>query len=44
MTMETIESHQDGSVTDSVAESESAHMQTQTDQNSIPTLAQVNLI
>uniref|UniRef100_G1LMS6 cAMP-responsive element modulator n=1 Tax=Ailuropoda melanoleuca TaxID=9646 RepID=G1LMS6_AILME len=44
MTMETIESHQDGSVTDSVAESESAHMQTQTDQNSIPTLAQVATI
>lgn len=35
MTMETIESQQDGSITDSVAE-------TQTAQNSIPTLAQVN--
>uniref|UniRef100_A0A8C7BA29 cAMP-responsive element modulator n=1 Tax=Neovison vison TaxID=452646 RepID=A0A8C7BA29_NEOVI len=44
MTMETIESQQDGSVTDSVAESESAHMQTQTGQNSIPTLAQVATI
>ncbi|XP_022371433.1 cAMP-responsive element modulator isoform X16 [Lutra lutra] len=44
MTMETIESQQDGSVTESVAESESAHMQTQTGQNSIPTLAQVATI
>ncbi|XP_069315048.1 cAMP-responsive element modulator isoform X16 [Eulemur rufifrons] len=44
MTMETIESQQDGSVRDSVAESESAHMQTQTGQNSIPTLAQVATI
>ncbi|XP_021541688.1 cAMP-responsive element modulator isoform X15 [Halichoerus grypus] len=44
MTMETIESQQDGSVTDSVAESESAHMQTQTGQNSVPTLAQVATI
>nr|KAF6431007.1 cAMP responsive element modulator [Rousettus aegyptiacus] len=44
MTMETIESQQDGSITDSVAESESAHMQTQTGQNSIPTLAQVATI
>ncbi|XP_075406395.1 cAMP-responsive element modulator isoform X4 [Tenrec ecaudatus] len=43
MTMETIESQQDGSVTDSVAESESALMQTQTGQNSIPTLAQVSV-
>nr|XP_035939988.1 cAMP-responsive element modulator isoform X2 [Halichoerus grypus] len=43
MTMETIESQQDGSVTDSVAESESAHMQTQTGQNSVPTLAQVSV-
>uniref|UniRef100_A0A2K6FF91 cAMP-responsive element modulator n=1 Tax=Propithecus coquereli TaxID=379532 RepID=A0A2K6FF91_PROCO len=43
MTMETIESQQDGSVRDSVAESESAHMQTQTGQNSIPTLAQVSV-
>ncbi|XP_023376880.1 cAMP-responsive element modulator isoform X9 [Pteropus medius] len=43
MTMETIESQQDGSITDSVAESESAHMQTQTGQNSIPTLAQVSV-
>lgn len=42
MTMETIDSQQDGSLPDSVAESESAHMQTQTGQNSIPTLAQVN--
>uniref|UniRef100_A0A8C5Y0X5 cAMP-responsive element modulator n=1 Tax=Microcebus murinus TaxID=30608 RepID=A0A8C5Y0X5_MICMU len=43
MTMETIESRQDGSVRDSVAESKSAHMQTQTGQNSIPTLAQVSV-
>lgn len=43
MTMETIESQQDGSITDSVAERESAHMQTQTGQNSIPTLAQVSV-
>ncbi|XP_037691561.1 cAMP-responsive element modulator isoform X12 [Choloepus didactylus] len=43
MTMETIESQQDGSVTDSVTESKSAHMQTQTGQNSIPTLAQVSV-
>lgn len=42
MTMETIESQQDGSVTESMAGSKSAHMQTQTGQNSIPTLAQVN--
>eukprot|EP00069_Balaena_mysticetus_P020338 bmy_12851T0 len=41
MTMETIDSQQDGSIPDSVAESESAHMQTQTGQNSIPTLAQL---
>lgn len=40
MTMETIESQQDGRITDSMAESRSAHMQTQTGQNSIPTLAQ----
>nr|XP_054363260.1 cAMP-responsive element modulator isoform X3 [Mirounga angustirostris] len=44
MTMETIEYQQDGSVTDSVAKSESAHMQTQTGQNSVPTLAQVATI
>ncbi|KAM5285085.1 cAMP-responsive element modulator isoform 20-T27 [Hipposideros larvatus] len=43
MTMETIESHQDGRVTDSMAEGGSAHMQTQTGQNSIPTLAQVSV-
>ncbi|XP_064447916.1 cAMP-responsive element modulator isoform X11 [Mirounga angustirostris] len=43
MTMETIEYQQDGSVTDSVAKSESAHMQTQTGQNSVPTLAQVSV-
>ncbi|KAM9090167.1 cAMP-responsive element modulator isoform 5-T5 [Megaptera novaeangliae] len=43
MTMETIDSQQDGSIPDSVAESESAHMQTQTGQNSIPTLAQVSV-
>ncbi|XP_004425277.1 PREDICTED: cAMP-responsive element modulator isoform X14 [Ceratotherium simum simum] len=44
MTMETVESQQDGSVTDSVAESKSAHMQTQTGQSSVPTLAQVATI
>lgn len=44
MTMETIESQQDGRITDSMAESRSAHMQTQTGQNSIPTLAQVATI
>ncbi|XP_007471410.1 PREDICTED: cAMP-responsive element modulator isoform X7 [Lipotes vexillifer] len=44
MTMETIDSQQDGSIPDSVAESESAHMQMQTGQNSIPTLAQVATI
>ncbi|XP_073912486.1 cAMP-responsive element modulator isoform X10 [Castor canadensis] len=43
MTMETVEPQQDGSVTDSVAESDSAHMQTQAGQNSIPTLAQVSV-
>ncbi|KAM9229350.1 cAMP-responsive element modulator isoform 4-T7 [Dugong dugon] len=43
MTMETIESQQDGSVTASVAENESAHMQTQTGPNSTPTLAQVSV-
>ncbi|XP_059767693.1 cAMP-responsive element modulator isoform X3 [Balaenoptera ricei] len=43
MTMETIDSQQDGSIPDSVAESESAHMQMQTGQNSIPTLAQVSV-
>ncbi|XP_048665027.1 cAMP-responsive element modulator isoform X2 [Marmota marmota marmota] len=43
MTMETIESRQDGSITDSVAERESVHMHTQTGQNSIPTLAQVSV-
>ncbi|XP_048955501.1 cAMP-responsive element modulator isoform X17 [Canis lupus dingo] len=44
MTMDTMESQQDGSVTDSVAENESAHMQNQTGQNSIPTLTQVATI
>lgn len=44
MTMETVESQQDGGVTNSVAESKSAHMQTQTGQNSVPTLAQVNSV
>ncbi|XP_023395533.1 cAMP-responsive element modulator isoform X18 [Loxodonta africana] len=44
MAMETVESQQDGSVTDSVAESESAHLQTQAGQNSIPALAQVATI
>ncbi|XP_019597284.1 cAMP-responsive element modulator isoform X16 [Rhinolophus sinicus] len=43
MTMETIESQQDGRITDSMAESRSAHMQTQSGQNSIPTLAQVSV-
>ncbi|KAF6371575.1 hypothetical protein mRhiFer1_003348 [Rhinolophus ferrumequinum] len=43
MTMETVESQQDGRITDSMAESRSAHMQTQTGQNSIPTLAQVSV-
>ncbi|KAB0346691.1 hypothetical protein FD755_005303 [Muntiacus reevesi] len=43
MTMETIDSQQDGSLPDSVAESGSAHMQTQTGQNSIPTLAQCSV-
>ncbi|XP_007504790.2 cAMP-responsive element modulator isoform X11 [Monodelphis domestica] len=44
MTMETVESQQDGSVTDSVTDNDSAHVQTQTGQNSIPTLAQVATI
>ncbi|XP_036310429.1 cAMP-responsive element modulator isoform X16 [Pipistrellus kuhlii] len=44
MTMETIESQQDGSVTDSLTERESANMQAQTGQNSIPNLAQVATI
>ncbi|XP_020846077.1 cAMP-responsive element modulator isoform X15 [Phascolarctos cinereus] len=44
MTMETVESQQDGSVTDSVTDSDSTHVQTQTGQNSIPTLAQVATI
>lgn len=44
MIMETVESQQDGGVADSVAESESADMQIQTGQNSIPALAQVNLM
>uniref|UniRef100_A0A8C3YUI0 cAMP-responsive element modulator n=1 Tax=Catagonus wagneri TaxID=51154 RepID=A0A8C3YUI0_9CETA len=44
MTMETVDSQQDGSIPDSVAESESAHMQMQTGQNSFPTLAQVATI
>ncbi|XP_062954778.1 cAMP-responsive element modulator isoform X3 [Cynocephalus volans] len=44
MTTEIIESQQDGSITHSVAESESAHMQTQAGQNLIPTLAQVATI
>ncbi|XP_056655995.1 cAMP-responsive element modulator isoform X9 [Monodelphis domestica] len=43
MTMETVESQQDGSVTDSVTDNDSAHVQTQTGQNSIPTLAQVSV-
>ncbi|XP_008587277.1 PREDICTED: cAMP-responsive element modulator isoform X15 [Galeopterus variegatus] len=44
MTTEIIESQQDGSITHSMAESESAHMQTQAGQNLIPTLAQVATI
>lgn len=40
--MATIEYQQDGGVTDSVTERESANMQTQTGQNSIPNLAQVS--
>ncbi|XP_068942614.1 cAMP-responsive element modulator isoform X10 [Petaurus breviceps papuanus] len=44
MTMETVESQQDGGVTDSITDSDSAHVQTQTGQNSIPTLAQVATI
>ncbi|XP_008998416.1 cAMP-responsive element modulator isoform X9 [Callithrix jacchus] len=43
MTMETVESQHDGSVTASLTESKSAHMQTQTGQNSIPALAQVSV-
>uniref|UniRef100_A0A4X2KLN3 Uncharacterized protein n=1 Tax=Vombatus ursinus TaxID=29139 RepID=A0A4X2KLN3_VOMUR len=41
--METDESPQDGSVTASVTDSDSVHVQTQTGQNSIPTLAQVSV-
>ncbi|XP_027697386.1 cAMP-responsive element modulator isoform X10 [Vombatus ursinus] len=44
MTMETVESQQDGSIIDSVTDSDSTHVQTQTGQNSIPTLAQVAAI
>ncbi|XP_036614691.1 cAMP-responsive element modulator isoform X11 [Trichosurus vulpecula] len=44
MTMETVESQQDGGVTDSVTDSDSAHVQAQAGQNSIPTLAQVATI
>nr|XP_028682019.1 cAMP-responsive element modulator isoform X6 [Macaca mulatta] len=44
MTMETVESQHDGSITASLTESKSAHMQTQTGQNSIPALAQVATI
>lgn len=40
--METLDCQQDGGVPGSVAESESAHLQAQTDPNSAPTLAQVN--
>ncbi|XP_031304593.1 cAMP-responsive element modulator isoform X11 [Camelus dromedarius] len=39
--METLDCQQDGGVPGSVAESESAHLQAQTDPNSAPTLAQV---
>eukprot|EP00074_Homo_sapiens_P093661 XP_016871209.1 cAMP-responsive element modulator isoform X11 [Homo sapiens] len=44
MTMETVESQHDGSITASLTESKSAHVQTQTGQNSIPALAQVAAI
>ncbi|XP_012864839.1 PREDICTED: cAMP-responsive element modulator isoform X4 [Dipodomys ordii] len=44
MTMETVESPQDGSIINSVVERDSGHMQTQSGQNSIPTLAQVATI
>ncbi|XP_066242789.1 cAMP-responsive element modulator isoform X9 [Saccopteryx leptura] len=43
MTMEMVKSQQDGGVTDSVAERESARMEGQTGQNSVPTLAQVSV-
>uniref|UniRef100_A0A2K5H8G2 cAMP-responsive element modulator n=2 Tax=Colobus angolensis palliatus TaxID=336983 RepID=A0A2K5H8G2_COLAP len=43
MTMETVESQHDGSITASLTESKSAHLQTQTGQNSIPALAQVSV-
>ncbi|XP_054379170.2 cAMP-responsive element modulator isoform X15 [Pongo abelii] len=43
MTMETVESQHDGSITASLTESKSAHVQTQTGQNSIPALAQVSV-
>ncbi|KAM4828698.1 cAMP-responsive element modulator isoform 1-T3 [Thomomys bottae] len=43
MTMETVESPQDGSIINSVVERDSGHMQTQSGQNSIPTLAQVSV-
>ncbi|XP_032329975.1 cAMP-responsive element modulator isoform X12 [Camelus ferus] len=41
--METLDCQQDGGVPGSVAESESAHLQAQTDPNSAPTLAQVSV-
>ncbi|XP_048223358.1 cAMP-responsive element modulator isoform X8 [Perognathus longimembris pacificus] len=44
MAMETVESPQDGSIINSVVERDSGHMQTQSGQNSIPTLAQVATI
>ncbi|XP_012301102.1 cAMP-responsive element modulator isoform X18 [Aotus nancymaae] len=44
MTMETVESQHDGSVTASLTKRKSVHMQTQTGQNSIPALAQVATI
>nr|XP_021520847.1 cAMP-responsive element modulator isoform X10 [Aotus nancymaae] len=43
MTMETVESQHDGSVTASLTKRKSVHMQTQTGQNSIPALAQVSV-
>ncbi|KAM8804196.1 cAMP-responsive element modulator isoform 12-T12 [Rhynchonycteris naso] len=44
MTMEMVKSQQDGDVTDSMAQRESARMEGQSGQNSVPTLAQVATI
>ncbi|KAM8804190.1 cAMP-responsive element modulator isoform 6-T6 [Rhynchonycteris naso] len=43
MTMEMVKSQQDGDVTDSMAQRESARMEGQSGQNSVPTLAQVSV-